>query len=945
MTLFSRLFKSKKPVPVEQQIEQLNTLSETELFKIIEGDSVTAIKQAAIMLLPYTDKLLEMAHASPSHPLEVFARKRIGALLDHNVISVQQLSERISDQATLLILCGYASEAGSAFLAAINDEALLALLAKEAATTAVRQAAAERVESEIPLNDVLKVAKNKDKAVYKLVKNKLEKFKLQRAQRQAINEEGQSLIHQLTALSKRNVDDIFVVRLNQIQEQWMALKSDIDPAILETFTHAEANCQTKISEHETKRKAQEAKALAEKEAKRELFDTIDLLEHQLAALLSGDAKAEDAHDVLADAQKRYEAATHSAEQAALNTSTERTLFNTLSDEIKRLIDTISNHGAFADNLAQLQNAEQATAKALTNTLKAFLNHAKALPINRQPAIIEQARQALSAFNKAAQAKQAQFREDTDEAYALIRRATGAIRAGQVRRARAIFRDLNTKLEALESIPKALEDKYQDLKANIEKLGDWQDFAVAPKKEALLQQMESLVESTLHPKDLSEKIKSLQEDWKALSKGAIADDDNLWQAFQSAGQKAYEPCKQYYEEQAKLREGNLAKRQLLLSDLKQYLEAYDWDNAHWPDVEKTLRVSREAWQSYWPVPRKPNKNLQEAFDQTAEAIHQKVLAQYDRNKDKKQAIVTQAEQLLKLENTVEAIETAKKLQSQWKAIGRCHAKQDHALWQAFRQHCDAIFDRRKQESDSEKAQRNTAKTQAEALIAQLEGYLTLSGEAFTAARSDINTASEQFKQLGELPRAHYKDIQQSFQKVSKQLEAKAQEARKLREQKQWHDILDAYREVLTLEAQGAQGENVAERMSNLRQRLTESTHWPADLAKTLEQRLQKPQPISNATATLKAYHRLCIRSEIANDCNSPDADRSLRMEYQVEQLQQGLGQRQLNARDELLSILQVWFKTPMLEDIEQYSALEQRLLATWGLPPNTHSPSPEAKAPA
>ena len=43
--------------------------------------------------------------------------------------------------------------------------------------------------------------------------------------------------------------------------------------------------------------------------------------------------------------------------------------------------------------------------------------------------------------------------------------------------------------------------------------------MTPKRAELIEEMESLVESTLDPPTLADRIKSLQEQWRTLSKGA------------------------------------------------------------------------------------------------------------------------------------------------------------------------------------------------------------------------------------------------------------------------------------------------------------------------------------------------------------------------------------------------------------------------------------------
>ena len=90
--------------------------------------------------------------------------------------------------------------------------------------------------------------------------------------------------------------------------------------------------------------------------------------------------------------------------------------------------------------------------------------------------------------------------------------------------------------------------------------------MAPKRVELMEEMESLVGATLEPVALADRIKSLQEEWRTLSKGAGENVEADWQRFQEAAQKAYQPCREYFEAQSLVRQENLQRRAALLQRL-------------------------------------------------------------------------------------------------------------------------------------------------------------------------------------------------------------------------------------------------------------------------------------------------------------------------------------------------------------------------------------------
>ena len=83
------------------------------------------------------------------------------------------------------------------------------------------------------------------------------------------------------------------------------------------------------------------------------------------------------------------------------------------------------------------------------------------------------------------------------------------------------------------------------------------------------------------------------------------------------QRAYEPCKVFFDQQAKVRNDNLKKRTQMVTQLENYLLAQqsEGDEAESIDpiaVEKLLTTAIKEWRSYAPFERAANKPVQQGF---------------------------------------------------------------------------------------------------------------------------------------------------------------------------------------------------------------------------------------------------------------------------------------------------------------------------------------------
>ncbi|MCE3253810.1 MAG: hypothetical protein K0Q67_2830 [Cellvibrio sp.] len=558
-----------------------------------------------------------------------------------------------------------------------------------------------------------------------------------------------------------------------------------------------------------------------------------------------------------------------------------------------LIDQVKTSGTVKQLTEKLEQAEDSDlVKNSQHKLQQLIRSAKEFG-EELPETLNDAKTRLDAIwaqrHQTEQAAKNALRDFSE----LARKGLWAAEQGFVRKARAIQKELQEKRAQLAEIPKGIQAKLDDFEAQLVKLGDWHEFAVTPKKESLITQMQALANTSIAPETLATKIHELQDSWKEVSKGVQQQDDELWQQFQQASAIAYAPCKEFFEAQAAEREHNLKKRRELVGQLQQYLQGYDFANAVWKDVEQTLKTARAEWQTYWPVPRKAGNELQKEFENLMEQLFGKITSEYESNKTAKQALIEQAQTLVTAADARAATETIKQLQTQWKGIGKSWHKEDQQLWQEFRKHCDAVFALRNQAFEAAKEQRQAIAAQAEQLIERLNQFAAQTLEQLNAAKAEIESIKTEFTTL-DLPK-EAKGLYNKFNASIAAIAAKRDSARNQAEEQSWTDLfgaLNTLREYELAVIAQTDGESLATKKTNLETLIANTPRWPTGCFSLVQQRLAKADAISGAiqATNTELLHTLTIRAEILAGQESPAADKQARMAYQVKQMQQGFGQR-------------------------------------------------------
>ena len=897
MAMMSQLLDKMKPKTLEQRLAELPTLSTEALTLIIEGDDPESLRIAAVAHLVDSLVLTALAVANDSLKLQQAAKIRIASLIDDGSIVVDEFSRRDMDSLVQLSIVGFCEKPDvlTQVLSTHTDEAFLYQVAIEGVPARLRELAAAKIEDANQLKQLLKDTRGKDKLVYKIVKDKCDQLRDQEKQTEQIQADIGDLCERLEAHSKRPFDKQFVGRATRMIAAWADLESASSEPLKSQSQLAIALCQQTIETHELELATVAATKATTEAAEASINGVVDQLHRLLSQLYASDGNAEEVADIALAHQHQVEQWNQAKAIVAVNNSAMKT-FTLANEGMKLQMQLFNEQGSLQTQLALLASiptdAEtDKKAQVTFKSLKARLQTANILPSNIVPTLVLDARKILAKNDQYWADKKKVDIDRQRHINALISQANQALQKGLSRDAAGIRRTLERKLGALEKLPTAITAKVEQLDEALSKLLDWKNFAVEPKQQELIDQMQVLTESQDNPEALASKIRRLQDQWKSLSKDS--QDQQLWEVFHKLAEQAYQPCKVYYDQKSEIRRSNIEKRRTLVSQLNDYVTAQPWEgngaeSIDWKLAEKLIGTAIREWQSYAPTDRDANKPVQKKFDRLLDSLRSKLSAHQQQNTERKQQLITQVDALLENSDKRAATEKVKQLQAQWQKVGVVPRKQEQKLWRLFRASCDAVFAQRHQQSVEFKAELNTHKGVAEELIKEVLTLGALSGKALLDGRTRMTECKREFSAVGNLPKAVVASISQRFQSAVSAFDTAATNQIAQAKLQLWDNLFTA--SAMIGLAQTASDESASNALlAKAQDFMATVEQWPKNGLQALEEKMTRGGALDRAEEYQKALQLLCIRAEILVDQETPPEDKALRMQYQVSRLQQGFGQ--------------------------------------------------------
>ncbi len=316
------------------------------------------------------------------------------------------------------------------------------------------------------------------------------------------------------------------------------------------------------------------------------------------------------------------------------------------------------------------------------------------------------------------------------------------------------------------------DRLNHLRAELKRLGDWARWGGNVSREELVKTVEELPSLGLSMAELAKKVGSMRERWKALDGVSGHAPKGLWERFDAACTKAYAPAAAHFKLLSEERHHNAVKAQALIDETLAIVASA---GAEWKNIAAAGQRLRQMWGRLGTIDRKEKRKLDHAFDKALAQLLAPLSEQRKLETAQREQLIAEAQNLNPADR--HALDQLKRLQERWQEHAKAlplERKAEQALWQRFRAACDTIFAKRKESAHAADHERKAHLHAREAVCAVLESA-TFSGDdkaQLAAIARTLRDAASAWHGAGTVPRASEQKITQRYQGAVAAVQAQA-----------------------------------------------------------------------------------------------------------------------------------------------------------------------------
>ncbi|OGB22231.1 MAG: hypothetical protein A3I66_17405 [Burkholderiales bacterium RIFCSPLOWO2_02_FULL_57_36] len=454
------------------------------------------------------------------------------------------------------------------------------------------------------------------------------------------------------------------------------------------------------------------------------------------------------------------------------------------------------------------------------------------------------------------------------------------------------------------------------RGELQRLQGWARWGGNISREELLKAAEELPAKSHPVAELAKKVGSLRERWKSLDISAGPASKELWERFDTACTAAYEPAAAHFKKLAEERHANLEKARSIITEVKQFAAKSncadgDPDGVDWRAVAVFSAKTSQLWQRLGPIDRKDKKSADTEFETAMRLLSGPLAVRREVEITHREKLIVEASGLNPADRrTTDALRA---LQERWQECAKSlplERKDEQALWQRFRNACDAVFAKRKEAANAADADRRLHLREKEALCATLEA---LEKEQSEVLPKKMREAAEAWSRIGPVPRSSEQQIEKRYRSALAILEKRVNDVQRSAKEAQVTALRDKLKLCRAIEQLIAN-----DRAADDAELMQIQAEWQTvpELAGALERALRTRFEL--AMAALKTADRQhaallqrnravlerdVLRLEIIMGIESPPELSRERLQLQVEVLQSSLkaGQRPPSRQELLLQL--------------------------------------------
>ena len=793
-----------------------------------------------------------------------------------------------------------------AALALVRDEDLLVDLALTAEIAETRHDAAERVQSTERLRKLAHAAKNKDRGVARLARQRLDAM----AERADHAESTDAILAALEVLATK--PGPIVSAMVDIDRRWQALDEGVDHARRARWTAAREAVQARFD-----REQQEQRARAQFERRlREWLaalqppaETFDGLRGELAALRE-EAQGHShgaALSLLEDAQRRIEA--WERDRHALAGA------EALVVEAEQLAaGTSIDHADLPARWAALDRAIRSP--ALTQRFEASL----IIIEQRRLAQIQVAQQLVGAARQ--------------HVHTLLHTAEQALAAGQLQAARAASDEIRTAKAAAGVLPKPTIQRLGRLVQQLTELERWESFGQRQARLQLCERAEALAGATIEASKLAIEVQKLRSEWKVLDEQHAGVPKSVWERFDGACERAYAPAARHFAEMAAQRKEARRKREEFIAAAAAHVPTLLVEPRDLRAIERWLRDTDKGWREGDLGSVEPGawKKLDARLKAALLPLRDALSTERDQARAGREALVAEAVALAARAMERDTPAQVKAIQAKWQAEAKARPlahRDERVLWDAFRAACDAVFNARHAKRKEEDDRRQGNRRALEETCIALEQLALATDKDDAEVRRALREVQDQWRQATGRTAPPPAGLEARFRSAKTAVEAMLATRTRSREAAVWQAMAAKERlceqldsAIVAIIAGGEGGDATSE--ATMQATWSALPALPAASEKKLIARRDGAlQALADAAAMADyaariekgapARHECLLELEMALKLESPVELQALRLALQIKQLKDRFSSAATGGVKTPLDLLLAWCAQPGVAD--------------------------------